>query len=206
MRASFDDQFYSKDVASLCGVDEAGRGPLAGPVVAAAVILPRGLTIEGLRDSKRLSPKKRLYYFEKITSLAHAWSVGMVGPREIEEINILRATIKAMEEAVQGVQGRFDLALIDGRIPLSVDIDQMTLIKGDEKSTQIAAASIIAKVTRDRIMEEYHGVYPNYNFKQNKGYGTREHKRAIRTFGPCPIHRKTFRGVIEVIGEEKKDG
>lgn len=203
MLKKFDDRFYSRSVRSLCGVDEAGRGPLAGPVVAAAVVLPRGVVIEGLRDSKKLTPKRRLALFEEITSVAKGWSAGIVGPREIEEINILRASLKAMGEAVLGLSEKFDLVLVDGRYKFPMEVPQMTLIRGDENSAQIAAASIIAKVTRDRIMQDYHLKYPEYNFFMNKGYGTREHKAALVEFGPTPIHRRTFRGVREVLGEKE---
>jgi ribonuclease HII len=198
----FDDRFYTKSVRSLCGVDEAGRGPLAGPVVAAAVVLPRGITIEGIRDSKKLTPKRRLALYNEITSVTKEWSVGIVGPREIEKINILRASLAAMGEAVKGLGERFDLVLVDGRFKFPMEVPQTAIIRGDESSQQIAAASIIAKVTRDRIMQDYHKEYPQYNFFNNKGYGTREHKAALLEFGPTPIHRRTFRGVREVLGEE----
>jgi ribonuclease HII len=202
MLSEFDDRFYSESVRSLCGVDEAGRGPLAGPVVAAAVVLPRGIVIKGLRDSKKLSPKMRLTLYDEITNVAKGWSVGIVGPREIEEINILRASLAAMGEAVRGLGERFDLVLVDGRFKFPMDVPQTAIIKGDESSQQIAAASVVAKVTRDRIMQDYHEKYPQYNFFKNKGYGTREHKAAILEFGPSPIHRRTFKGVKEVLGEE----
>lgn len=175
---------------------------MAGPVVAAAVVLPRGIVIEGLKDSKKLTPKRRLIIFDKITSVAKGWSTGIVGPREIEEINILRASLMAMEEAASGLDEKFDLALVDGRYKFPMEVPQMTIIRGDENSAQIAAASIIAKVTRDRIMQYYHNIYPEYNFFMNKGYGTREHKAALVEFGPSPIHRRTFRGVREVLSEK----
>ncbi len=203
MLSEFDDRFYSKGVRSLCGVDEAGRGPLAGPVVAAAVVLPRGVVIEGLKDSKKLTPNRRLSLFDEITDVARGWSVGIVGPREIEEINILRASLVAMKEAVGGLGERFDLVLVDGRYKFPMEVPQMAIIRGDESSAQIAAASIVAKVTRDRIMRGYHEIYPEYNFFMNKGYGTREHKAALLEFGPSPIHRRTFRGVKEVLGEKR---
>jgi len=176
---------------------------LAGPVVAAAVVLPRGVVIEGLKDSKKLTPNRRLSLFDEITDVARGWSVGIVGPREIEEINILRASLVAMKEAVGGLGERFDLVLVDGRYKFPMEVPQMAIIRGDESSAQIAAASIVAKVTRDRIMRGYHEIYPEYNFFMNKGYGTREHKAALLEFGPSPIHRRTFRGVKEVLGEKR---
>jgi ribonuclease HII len=178
------------------GVDEAGRGPLAGPVVAAAVILPEECEINGLNDSKKLSPQKREILFDQIKRLAVSIGVGIVEPEEIDRINILRATLLAMEIAVKDLKPQPDSLLIDGNIPTSLLIPQETVVNGDSICYSIAAASIIAKVTRDSIMDDYHNIHPEYNFKKHKGYPTKEHLEALRKFGPCPIHRKTFRGVL----------
>ncbi|MCZ6638423.1 MAG: ribonuclease HII [Candidatus Dadabacteria bacterium] len=178
------------------GVDEAGRGPLAGPVVAAAVVLPDDCKIEGLDDSKKLSHSKREKILEEIKSIAISYAVGIVEPEEIDKINILRASLLAMEISVKQLTTKPDYLLIDGNQKTSLLLMQETIVKGDSKSCSIAAASILAKVTRDSIMEEYHSIYPEYNFKGHKGYPTKEHYQALREYGPCPIHRKTFRGVL----------
>ena len=178
------------------GVDEAGRGPLAGPVVAAAVVLPDDCKIEGLDDSKKLSHSKRKKILEEIKSTAISYAVGIVEPEEIDKINILRASLLAMEISVKKLRTKPDYLLIDGNQKTSLLLMQETIVKGDSKSCSIAAASILAKVTRDSIMEEYHLIYPEYNFKGHKGYPTKEHYQAIKEYGPCPIHRKTFRGVL----------
>jgi ribonuclease HII len=192
----FDDQFYAEGIGVLCGVDEAGRGPLAGPVVAAAVVLPPEAKITGLRDSKELTPKSREEIYDTIVGCA-AWATAAVEHDEIDRVNILVASLSAMKQAVQGLSLLVDLLLVDGMQPIPSDIPQLTLIRGDKRSAAVAAASVIAKVTRDRIMRAYHEIYPAYNFADNKGYGTREHLSAIRRFGPCPIHRQTFSGVKE---------
>ncbi len=178
------------------GVDEAGRGPLAGPVVAAAVILPEEYEIHGLNDSKKLSPEKRNVLFDLIKRSAVSFGIGVVEPEEIDRINILRAALLAMEIAVNNLSVRPDSLLIDGNTRISLSIPQQTVIAGDSACCSIAAASIIAKVTRDSIMDDYHRVYPQYNFDKHKGYPTKDHIEAIKKFGPCPIHRRTFRGVI----------
>lgn len=178
------------------GVDEAGRGPLAGPVVAAAVILPEGCGIDGLDDSKKLSPQKRETLFHLIKSTAIATGVGIVEPEEIDRINILRATLLAMEIAVKNLNPQPDYLLIDGNVRTSLLIPQETVIKGDSRCCSIAAASITAKVIRDSIMDDYHKIHPEYNFKRHKGYPTQEHLESLKKFGPCPIHRKTFNGVL----------
>jgi ribonuclease HII len=178
------------------GVDEAGRGPLAGPVVAAAVVLPDDCKIEGLDDSKKLSHSKRKKILEEIKLIAISYAVGIVEPDEIDRINILRAALLAMEISVKQLTTKPDYLLIDGNQKTSLLLMQETIVKGDSKSCSIAAASILAKVTRDTIMEEYHSIYPEYNFKGHKGYPTKEHYQALREYGPCPIHRKTFRGVL----------
>lgn len=178
------------------GVDEAGRGPLAGPVVAAAVVLPDDCEIKGLDDSKKISHSRRKIIFEEIKSVAISYAIGIVEPEEIDRINILRAALLAMEISVKKLTTKPDHLLIDGNQRTSLLLMQETIVKGDSKSCSIAAASIMAKVTRDSIMEDYHLVYPEYNFKGHKGYPTKEHYDAIKKHGPCPIHRKSFRGVV----------
>ena len=178
---------------AICGVDEAGRGPLAGPVCAAAVILPLGLEIVGLNDSKKLSEKKREQLYDVITENAISWSVAFASVDEIEKYNILGATFLAMERAVNGLKVSADYALIDGnQKPKGIKIPMETVIKGDAKSHSIAAASIIAKVTRDRLLLEYNEQYPAYGFLNHKGYGTKAHIEAIKQYGPCDIHRPSF--------------
>ncbi|MCD8369346.1 MAG: ribonuclease HII [Clostridiales bacterium] len=174
------------------GVDEAGRGPLAGPVVTGAVILPEDCEILFLNDSKKLSEKRREELFDEIRDKAVAWNVGLVDYDVIDEINILQATYEAMRQAISGLTVRPDILLNDAVTIPGVDIPQVPIIKGDAKSVSIAAASILAKVTRDRLMIEYDRLYPEYGFAKHKGYGTAAHIAAIRTYGPCPIHRRTF--------------
>ena len=184
---------YQEGYELVCGVDEAGRGPLAGPVCAAAVILPRDLEIEGLNDSKKLSDKRRRALYEVITEQALAYGIAMVDEKVIDEINILQATFLAMRQAVLQLSEKPALALVDGnREPDFGDIPIKTIIKGDSLSANIAAASILAKVTRDRFMEEQDAIYPQYGFCVHKGYGTKAHYEALRAYGPCPIHRRTF--------------
>lgn len=180
----------------ICGIDEAGRGPLAGPVVAAAVILPSGYTAAGIRDSKLLTEKQREALYDKISLEAIAVGVGIVDHATIDEINILQATYLAMESSVRNLPVQPDYLLVDALTLPRTTIPQKGIIRGDNLSVTIAAASIIAKVTRDRLMAEYHRDFPAYNFLSHKGYGTEEHLRNLRAFGPCPIHRKTFRGVL----------
>lgn len=186
---------YEREYAAytyICGIDEAGRGPLAGPVAAGAVILPKDCTILYLNDSKKLSEKRREELFLEIQEKAVAWKVGIVSPARIDEINILQATYEAMREAVAGLGIVPDVLLNDAvQIP-GIEIPQVPIIKGDAKSVSIAAASILAKVTRDHIMEEYDKLYPQYGFAKHKGYGTAAHIQAIREYGPCPIHRRSF--------------
>ncbi len=177
----------------VCGVDEAGRGPLAGPVCAAAVILPEGAVIEGLNDSKKLSEKKREALFETVKETAIAWSVAFASVEEIEEYNILNATFIAMNRAIEGLDVKADFALIDGnRVPKEIKIPCETVVKGDSLSMSIAAASILAKVTRDRLMLELDEKYPMYEFKKHKGYGTALHMDLIRKYGPSECHRPSF--------------
>ncbi len=176
----------------ICGVDEAGRGPLAGPVCAAAVILPRGLDIAGLDDSKKLSDRRRRELYDVITGAAAAYAIALVDQERIDEINILQATFRAMEEAVAKLSPQPDLALVDGNREPVLSIPCETIVGGDGKCASIAAASILAKVTRDRLMEELDQQYPEYGFAVHKGYGTRRHYEALRQYGPCPIHRQSF--------------
>jgi ribonuclease HII len=178
--------------AAICGIDEAGRGPLSGPVVAGAVILPKDCQILYLNDSKKLSEKRREALFLEIQEKAAAWSVGIVGPEMIDEINILQATYEAMRRAIAGLGVQPDLLLNDAVTIPGVDIMQIPIVKGDAKSVSIAAASVMAKVTRDHMMYEYDKLYPEYGFAKHKGYGTAAHIAALKEFGPCPIHRRTF--------------
>lgn len=181
----------------IAGLDEAGRGPLAGPVVAAAVILPEGLAIQGVDDSKKLSAGLRESLYDRIMAEAVSVGVGMIDNLGIDQINILQATLLAMEAAVAELRISPDYLLIDGISRTALSIPQRTVKKGDSLSISIAAASIIAKVTRDRLMLEYDGQYPGYGFAGHKGYGSAAHLAAIASLGPCPIHRLTFRGVRE---------
>lgn len=190
MMQEFDSMYRVSGV--ICGLDEAGRGPLCGPVVAGAVILPLEHDILYINDSKKLSDKKREEVYAQIEEKAIAWSVGVVTPERIDEINILQATYEAMRMAIMKLPITPDILLNDAVTIPQVDIAQVPIIKGDAKSQSIAAASIIAKVTRDRIMLAYDSLYPAYGFAKHKGYGTREHIAAIREIGPCPIHRRTF--------------
>lgn len=176
----------------ICGVDEAGRGPLAGPVCAAAVILPTHLQIPGLNDSKKLTDKKRRELFPIIQEQAVAWGIGLASETEIDEINILQATFLAMRRALEQLNARPEIALIDGNRETDFGLPVKTVVKGDSLSANIAAASVLAKVTRDNIMAEMANQYPEYGFEIHKGYGTKAHYEALRTYGPCPIHRKTF--------------
>jgi ribonuclease HII len=186
---------YEKGYRCLAGVDEVGRGPLAGPVLATAVVLPPYCEITGLADSKKLTPRKREQLYDEIVKRALSVGMGRVNQEEIDETNILKASLKAMALAVSTLTCAVEYVLVDGIFPLAVDIPQMILKQGDGLSMLIAAASVVAKVTRDRIMDEYHLQYPWYNFAHNKGYGTKEHLEALRKYGCCPLHRKTFRGV-----------
>lgn len=180
----------------ICGIDEVGRGPLAGPVVAGAVILPKDSRILYINDSKKLSPQKREELFDIIKKEAVAVGIGMATHERIDEINILQATYEAMRSAITQLDVQPDLLLNDAVTIPRVDIPQVPIIKGDAKSISIGAASIIAKVYRDRMMEEYDKIYPGYGFASNKGYGSKEHIQALKQLGPCPIHRKSFIGNI----------
>lgn len=176
----------------ICGVDEAGRGPLAGPVCAAAVILPEHLQIPGLNDSKKLTDKKRRELFPVIQQQAIAYGIGLASEAEIDEINILQATFLAMRRALSQLSIRPEIALIDGNRETDFGLPVKTVVKGDSLSANIAAASVLAKVTRDNIMVELAQQYPEYGFEIHKGYGTKAHYEALRTYGPCPIHRRSF--------------
>ena len=183
---------YSEGYQLVCGVDEAGRGPLAGPVCAAAVILPVNLEISGLTDSKKLTDKKRRELFPVILEKAIAYGIGYASCEEIDEINILQATFLAMQRAIDQLEGKADFALIDGNREKDFGIPVRTVVKGDSLSASIAAASILAKVSRDNLMLEMAETYPEYGFDVHKGYGTKAHYDALRAHGPCPIHRMTF--------------
>lgn len=183
--------------AAVAGIDEAGRGPLAGPVVSAAVILPESLPVSGIRDSKKINPKQRDRLFDEIHCHAIAVGVGVVSPADIDRMNILQASLWSMRLAVEQLRAVPDFLLIDGIFPISSDLPQQAIPKGDSLSISIAAASIVAKVTRDRMMDTYDEAYPEFEFSKNKGYPTPSHKAAIRRNGHCPIHRLTFKGVKE---------
>ena len=187
-----ENSFYSEDIKVICGVDEAGRGPLAGPVCAAAVILPRDLEIPGLTDSKKLTDKKRRELFPVIKEQAIAYGIGLASEAEIDEINILQATFLAMQRAIDQLQVKPDLALIDGNREKDFGVAAKTVVKGDSLSANIAAASVLAKVTRDDIMVALAESYPQYGFEIHKGYGTKVHYEALRQFDACPVHRRSF--------------
>ena len=195
----FEKRAFQKGFSRIAGIDEAGRGPLAGPVVSAAVIIPISLQIPGISDSKKLTPKKRNYLYEKIYDLAVSVGIGIVDPFEIDRINILQAALLSMAMAVENLAPQPDFLLIDGIFLISSALPQEAIPKGDALSASIAAASIVAKVTRDRLMERYHQDYPQFGFSKHKGYPTKAHKEAIRKFGCCLIHRRSFKGVKEYL-------
>lgn len=188
----YENTAYEKGYNLVCGVDEAGRGPLAGPVCAAAVVLPKGLILEGVNDSKKLTEKKREALFDVITQQAIDWSVAFATVEEIEEINILNAAMLAMKRAVDGLKNPVDFAIIDGNRKPPLEIDCEAVVKGDAKSMSVAAASILAKVSRDRILRQYAVDYPQYGFEKHKGYGTKVHVEALKKYGPCEVHRPSF--------------
>lgn len=198
---SIENEYREKGFNIICGVDEAGRGPLAGPVYAAAVILPSDCVIEGLNDSKKLTEKKREALFDEIKEKALAYGIASADEKEIDEINILNATFLAMKRAIASLSVKPDLALIDGNQKPHTDIEEVTVIKGDAKSMSIAAASVIAKVSRDRFMLEMAEKYPQYEFARHKGYGTKLHYEKIAQYGVCDIHRRTF--LKKILGEQK---
>lgn len=188
----YETEAFDAGIRLICGVDEAGRGPLAGPVCAAAVMLPPGLEIPGLNDSKKLTDKKRRELYDVITAQAVSYGIAFASEQEIDEINILQATFLAMERAMQQLSPQPELTLIDGNRTKDFGLPVRTIVKGDSLSASIAAASILAKVTRDRLMEEYDAQYPQYGFAVHKGYGTKRHYAALTEFGPCEEHRQTF--------------
>ena len=195
----YENEAHKKGYKIVCGVDEAGRGPLAGPVFTAAVILPDDIVIEGLNDSKKLTEKKRENLYEEIKKYAIAYNVASASEKEIDNINILNATFLAMRRAIEGLKIQPDFALIDGNRKPELKIDSQTIVKGDSLSASIAAASILAKVERDRLMKELGEKYSQYQFGKHKGYGTKLHMDLIKQYGPCEIHRKSF--LKKILGE-----
>lgn len=195
----FENEARGKGYKIVCGVDEAGRGPLAGPVFAAAVILPEDEMIEGLNDSKKLSEKKREYLYDYIKEKAISYSVASATEKEIDNINILNATFLAMRRAIEGLDVLPDMVLVDGNRCPTLKINSRAIIKGDSLSASIAAASILAKVERDRLMKQLSQKYPQYKFEKHKGYGTKLHTDLIKEYGPCEIHRKSF--LKKILGE-----
>jgi ribonuclease HII len=199
------DWYFYEDAArregfhAVCGIDEAGRGPLAGPVFAAAVILPENCAIEGINDSKKLTPKKREKLFDEIEAGAVAYGIGFATEQEIDAVNILQATFLAMKRACDALNVRPDLALVDGNRMPQLGVETRTIIKGDACSASIAAASILAKVSRDRLLCRIDEIYPQYGFARHKGYGTAYHVEMLRKYGPCPVHRRTF--LKKILGE-----
>ena len=181
----------------VAGLDEVGRGPLAGPVIAACVVLPESCDFKQFKDSKQLTHKQRLQLFARLEEMGAVMGLGLVTEQEIDRINILQASLLAMKKALQSLTVVPDYLLVDGKFPVPVLTPQQTLIKGESKSASIAAASIVAKITRDQLMADYHHQYPAYNFLKNQGYPTAEHRRALAEFGPCLIHRRSFKGVKE---------
>ena len=197
---SIENELAAKGYTAICGVDEAGRGPLCGPVVAAACILPDGLVIDGLNDSKKLTEKKREALFDVICESAIAYSIAEASVEEINQMNILEADLLAMRRAIDGLSVKADFAIIDGNIARDFQIPAMAVVKGDAKSMNIAAASILAKVTRDRMCIDLDAQYPEYEIAKHKGYGTKAHMDALRKYGPSPIHRTKF---VRFLDEEK---
>lgn len=197
----YENELYSQGFQFLGGIDEAGRGPLAGPVTAACVTMPRGLFIEGVNDSKKISEGAREELFDILTSHPDIqYGVGIVSSEMIDKVNILQATLLAMELATKEINLKLDYLLVDG-VQLYLPVPSMKIIRGDSASHLIAAASILAKVTRDRIMREYHERWPEYGFMKHKGYGTKQHREAIKEYGPCEIHRKTFEPIRSILSE-----
>jgi len=196
---AFEEEARRLGFKTCAGVDEAGRGPLAGPVVAAAVVLPEDFAVAGIDDSKKLSPKKRAHLFERIYLQAISIGIGIIDAIEIDRINILQASLRCMAMAVENLRPRPDYLLIDGTFRIPSDLPQNPIPKGDARSMSVAAASIIAKVSRDRLMQRYDQDYPQYGFARHKGYPTMAHRRAICQYGCCPIHRRSFKGVKEYL-------
>jgi len=202
---AFEKELMAEGYTGIAGVDEAGRGPLAGPVVAAAAVLPPSFPSVGVNDSKKLTHRQRERLFDLICDRAEAVGVGIVEVAEIDRINILQAARLAMVKAVAALQPQPQYLLIDGNFGIASDLPQRPIVKGDSRSISVAAASIIAKVTRDRIMQRLHETYPQFGFDRHKGYPTKAHKAAIAAHGPCDIHRRTFRGVKEHLGDDFPD-
>ena len=198
---TFDKIYYNQDIKYIAGVDEAGRGPLAGPVVAAAVIFKKNTSIKNINDSKQLTEKEREKLFDKIITKALSYSVSIIDHNIIDDLNILNASLLSMKEAVEGLNIKPDLVLVDGNRKFSSEIPVIAIVKGDSKSFSIAAASIIAKVTRDRLMKTLAIDYPEYLWEQNKGYPTKQHREIIKEIGPSPLHRKTF--LKKILSEEQ---
>ncbi|PKM82631.1 MAG: ribonuclease HII [Firmicutes bacterium HGW-Firmicutes-14] len=194
--ALYETDARAKGYSLIAGVDEAGRGPLAGPVVASAVVFPEGIVIPGIDDSKKLMPSKREYLYNEITGQAVCWSIGLADVQEIDRINILQASLLAMRRALAGLCKTPDYVLVDAVRVSGIDIPQLPIIKGDGKSISIAAASIIAKVTRDRMMDQFDKQFPKYGFSKHKGYGTKAHLQALREYGLSPLHRRSFTGKL----------
>jgi ribonuclease HII len=193
----FENEARNQGHRIVAGIDEAGRGPLAGPVVSAAVILPEGVDLPGIDDSKKLTPAKRDRLYERLYGVARSIGIGVVDTAEIDRINILQASLQSMAMAVANLRPRADYLLIDGIFTLAADVPQQAIKKGDSLSISIAAASIVAKVTRDRIMAQVDDLFPEFGFRRHKGYPTKTHREAIARYGACPIHRRTFKGVKE---------
>lgn len=194
----FEEEARARGFSLVAGLDEAGRGPLAGPVVAAAVVLPPSENLEGIDDSKKLTARQREKKFPLLLKKALAVGIGIVEAQEIDRLNILRASLKAMELAVEKLPLTPDFLLIDGPHSLNLPLSQQAIPKGDQRCLSIAAASIVAKVTRDRLMMAYHEQYPEYNFAQHKGYGTKEHLQALRKYGCCPLHRQSCKAIFQL--------
>jgi ribonuclease HII len=199
---NLESMLHSRGLKSICGVDEAGRGPLAGPVVAAAVVLSPEIEIEGLADSKKLSPARRDGVFRRIIDLGLPCAVGIIDHKTIDTINILQASLRAMRKAVMDLETEPDVILVDGNFPIpNLAQPQYAIVGGDRRCRAISAASVIAKVTRDRIMNRYQELYPRFSFATHKGYPTAEHLEELRRYGPCDIHRLTFRPVAELVNQ-----
>ena len=199
----YEELYSQQGYKAICGVDEAGRGPLAGPVCAAAVIFPEGLEVEGINDSKKLTEKKREKLFDVIKEKAVAYSIAWASVEEIEEINILNAAMLAMKRAIDGLQVKADFAMIDGNKTPQLDIPSTAIVKGDALSQSIAAASILAKVSRDRLMLDMAKKYPQYGFEKHKGYGTQLHRDMLLKYGACEIHRPSF--LTKILADDKSD-
>ena len=198
-RGGLEERLRREGYSLVAGVDEVGRGPLAGPVVAAAVILPPRWDDPGVADSKSLSPARREELARVVRATARAWGLGRCEAGEVDRLNIHRASLLAMRRAVEAMGVRPQYLLVDGRFTLELEVPQQAVVKGDARERCISAASILAKVERDRLMCRYHQRYPAYNFAANKGYATREHREALRRFGPCPIHRRSYRPVAQMM-------